>query len=102
MRHTGYCIGGNLLVRMTGTDAETRIRQGTSSKYPPGHDAFVDGPQRVELILFAPPEQGAASAVPPPPKGGRGNGVLTDRSYAREVHHHHASDENFLFIFRNL
>jgi hypothetical protein len=31
-------------------------RQGDFFEIPPGHDAYVDGPDRVELILFAPPE----------------------------------------------
>lgn len=56
MRHTGYCIAGNLVVRMTDTDAETRITTGDFFNIPPGHDAFVDGSERVEMILFAAPE----------------------------------------------
>lgn len=56
MRHTGYCIGGNLVVRMIETNAETRIAAGDFFEIPPGHDAYVDGAERVELILFAPPE----------------------------------------------
>lgn len=56
MRHTGYCISGNLVVRMIDTDVETRIGTGDFFEIPPGHDAYVDGPKRVELILFAPPE----------------------------------------------
>ena len=56
MRHTGYCIAGNLVVRMVETGAETRITTGDFFEIPPGHDAYVDGDTRVELILFAPPE----------------------------------------------
>lgn len=56
MRHTGYCIGGTLVVRMIDTKAERRITKGDFFEIPPGHDAYVDGPERVELILFAPPE----------------------------------------------
>ncbi len=56
MRHTGYCISGKLAVRMVDTGIETRIGQGDFFEIPPGHDAYVDGPDRVELILFAPPE----------------------------------------------
>jgi hypothetical protein len=56
MRHTGYCIAGNLVVRMIDTGIETRITTGDFFEIPPGHDAYVDGPDRVELILFAPPE----------------------------------------------
>ena len=56
MRHTGYCISGNLVVRMIDTGLETRIGAGDFFEIPPGHDAYVDGVDRVELILFAPPE----------------------------------------------
>lgn len=56
MRHTGYCIGGNLVVRMVDSNTETRIAKGDFFEIPPGHDAFVEGSERVELILFAPPE----------------------------------------------
>lgn len=56
MRHTGYCMSGNLVVRMLDTGVETRIGKGDFFEIPPGHDAFVDGAERVELILFAPPE----------------------------------------------
>lgn len=56
MRHTGYCITGNLVVRMMDTGKETHIRNGDFFEIPPGHDAYVEGPDRVELILFAPPE----------------------------------------------
>ena len=55
-RHTGYCIGGKLVVRMVATDVETRIGPGDFFEIPPGHDAYVDGDQEVELVLFAPPE----------------------------------------------
>ncbi|WP_370303389.1 cupin domain-containing protein [Pseudooceanicola sp.] len=56
MRHTGYCLSGQLVVRMLDTGRETRIGQGDFFEIPPGHDAYVDGDDRVELILFAPPE----------------------------------------------
>lgn len=56
MRHTGFCIGGNLVVRMAETKAETRITKGDFFDIPPGHNGYVDGSERVELILFAPPE----------------------------------------------
>ena len=56
MDHTGYCISGNLVVRMVDTDTETRITAGDFFEIPAGHDAYVDGTERVELILFAPPE----------------------------------------------
>ncbi|QDP19920.1 cupin domain-containing protein [Sphingomonas xanthus] len=56
MHHVGYCISGTLVVRMVETNKETRIGSGDFFDIPPGHDGFVDGPKRVELILFAPPE----------------------------------------------
>ena len=56
MRHTGYCISGSLVVRMVGTNIATRIKSGDFFEIPPGHDGYVDGPERAELILFAPPE----------------------------------------------
>lgn len=56
MRHTGYCISGTLVVRMIDTGDETTIGSGDFFEIPPGHDAFVDGADRVEMILFAPPE----------------------------------------------
>lgn len=56
MRHTGYCIAGNLVVRMVDDGKETRISQGDFFEIPPGHDAYVDGDESVEMILFAPPE----------------------------------------------
>lgn len=56
MRHTGYCLAGELVVRMVDTDTKTRIVAGDFFEIPPGHDAYVDGSERVELILFAPPE----------------------------------------------
>ncbi|MBZ0122292.1 MAG: cupin domain-containing protein [Roseovarius sp.] len=56
MRHTGYCISGRLVVRMVDTGVETPITKGDFFEIPPGHDAYVDGPERVELILFEPPE----------------------------------------------
>lgn len=58
MHHTGYCLSGELVVRMVATGAETRIKVGDFFEIPPGHDAYVSGSKRVELILFAPPEHG--------------------------------------------
>ena len=54
--HTGYCMSGRLVVRMVDTNTETRLTAGDFFEIPPGHDAYVDGPDRVELILFAPPQ----------------------------------------------
>lgn len=56
MSHTGYCMRGVLVVRMLDSGTETRISAGDFFEIPPGHDAYVDGPERVELILFAAPE----------------------------------------------
>lgn len=55
MHHKGYCMSGTLVVRMVDTGAETRITSGDFFDIPPGHDGYVDGAERVELILFAPP-----------------------------------------------
>lgn len=51
--HTGYCISGTLVVRMVEADRKTTITAGDFFEIPPGHDAYVDGAERVELILFA-------------------------------------------------
>ena len=56
MHHTGYCISGTLIVRMLATGTSTRIGPGDFFEIPAGHDALVEGEDRVELILFAPPE----------------------------------------------
>ena len=56
MNHTGYCISGKLVVRMVDTNIETHISTGDFFEIPAGHDAYVDGNERVELILFGPPE----------------------------------------------
>ena len=56
MHHTGYSLSGELVVRMVESGEETHIRPGDFFDIPPGHDAYVDGSERVELVLFAPPE----------------------------------------------
>jgi hypothetical protein len=56
MQHTGYCISGKLVVRMIDTGQEIRIGTGDFFETPAGHNAYVDGSERVELILFAPAE----------------------------------------------
>ena len=56
MHHTGYCIAGSLVVRMVNSGEETTIAPGDFFEIPPGHDAYVEGDERVELILFSPPE----------------------------------------------
>jgi hypothetical protein len=56
MRHTGYCFSGKLVVRMLDSGVETRIGPGDFFEIPAGHDAHVEGSERVELVLFAPPQ----------------------------------------------
>jgi len=56
MPHTGYCIAGELVVRMVATSKETAIRRGDFFEIPAGHDAHVPGSTPCELILFSPPE----------------------------------------------
>jgi hypothetical protein len=55
MEHKGYCISGTLVVRMVDTGTETRITGGDFFNIPPGHDGYVEGSDRVEMILFAAP-----------------------------------------------
>lgn len=56
MRHVGYSISGKLVVRMVQTGVETAIGPGDFFEIPPGHDAYVDGSERVELVLFEAPQ----------------------------------------------
>lgn len=56
MDHTGYCLSGELVARMVETGQEVRITRGDFFTIPAGHDAYVDGAERVELILFSAPE----------------------------------------------
>lgn len=56
MRYIGYCIGGKLVVRMIDSGTETHIGAGDFFDIPPGHDAYVEGSDPAELILFAPSE----------------------------------------------
>ena len=56
MHHTGYSLSGELVVRMKKSGVETRISPGDFFEIPPGHDGYVVGDERVELILFAPAE----------------------------------------------
>jgi mannose-6-phosphate isomerase-like protein (cupin superfamily) len=55
MHHTGYCLSGRLMVRMVQTDKVTAITSGDFFEIPPGHDAYVEGSEKVELILFGAP-----------------------------------------------
>jgi hypothetical protein len=56
MHHTGYCLSGRLVVRMVESGEETSITPGDFFEIPPGHDAWVAGEERVEMILFEAPE----------------------------------------------
>jgi mannose-6-phosphate isomerase-like protein (cupin superfamily) len=56
MRHVGYCISGRLVVRMVASGEETAIEPGDFFEIPPGHDGYVDGDERVEMVLFEAPE----------------------------------------------
>ena len=56
MRHTGYCIAGRLVVRMVETNVETNIGPGDFFEIPPVTMPSSKGTERVELVLFAPPE----------------------------------------------
>ena len=51
VRGVGPGVSGKRIQRL-----EPRIGAGDFFEIPPGHDAYVDGPERVELILFSPPE----------------------------------------------
>ena len=55
MHHTGYCMSGRLVVRMVESGEETPIKKGDFFEIPPGHDAYVAGDERVEMILFEAP-----------------------------------------------
>lgn len=55
MHHTGYCMSGRLVVRMVESGEETPITKGDFFEIPPGHDAYVEGDERVEMILFEGP-----------------------------------------------
>lgn len=55
MAHTGYCIAGELVVRMVETGEELRLTKGDFFEIPAGHDAYVPGAERCELILFDAP-----------------------------------------------
>lgn len=52
MAHTGYCIAGEVVIQMTQSGQEMRIKKGDFFTIPPGHDAYVPGDQTCELILF--------------------------------------------------
>jgi hypothetical protein len=51
-----YCIAGKFVVRMVETNVNANISPGDFFEIPAGHDAYVEGDERVELVLFAPPD----------------------------------------------
>lgn len=55
MPHTGYCLSGEIVVKMVDSDQETRIRKGDLFHIPEGHDAYVPGNEACEMILFQAP-----------------------------------------------
>jgi quercetin dioxygenase-like cupin family protein len=55
MSHTGYCIKGEVVVRMVETGEERIVKSGDLFEIPAGHDAWVPGAEACELIMFAPP-----------------------------------------------
>lgn len=57
MPHTGYCIAGEIVVRMVESGTQTRLGPGDFFVIPPGHDAYVPGDEACEMILFAPPQE---------------------------------------------
>ena len=62
MAHTGYCIRGELSVRMVGTGEERVIRAGEFFEVPPHHDAHVPGTEACEMVFFEPPVAERAEA----------------------------------------
>lgn len=63
MPHTGYCISGELIVRMIDSGEETCIRKGDFFEIPAGHDGYVPGQDACELILFQSAESSAAQSA---------------------------------------
>jgi mannose-6-phosphate isomerase-like protein (cupin superfamily) len=49
--HLGYCVSGSMVVRMDDGE-EIRIKKGDSFYLRPGHDAWVEGSERCELVDF--------------------------------------------------
>jgi hypothetical protein len=57
MPHKGYCFAGTLVVRMIDSGAQSRISAGDFFDIPPRHDGYVEGAERVEMILFEAPHR---------------------------------------------
>src|SRR5262249_48328671 len=49
MDHTGYCIAGELVVRIVSSGEEVRVKAGDFFEIPAGHDAYVPGDAVCEL-----------------------------------------------------
>jgi len=58
--HVGYAVSGRITVRMNG-GSEKIIAAGESYTIPPGHDAFVEGPEPFVAIEVMSAEQYAKS-----------------------------------------
>ena len=58
MDHIGYCLSGEIAVRLVASGEEKHIQSGDFFEIPAGHDAHVVGNRACELILFAPREAG--------------------------------------------
>lgn len=63
MFHTGYCLNGEVVVRMVATGQEKRIKKGDFFVIPEGHDAYVPGNETCELVLFQAPEANAQQSA---------------------------------------
>lgn len=61
--HTGYCLRGEIIIRMVETGKEHSIKRGDFFLIPPGHDAFVPGQETCELILFQGVEEQAKKSA---------------------------------------
>ena len=55
MLHKGYCLEGELVIRMVESNEVKRIRKGEFFVIPAGHDANVPGNETCKLILFQEP-----------------------------------------------
>jgi quercetin dioxygenase-like cupin family protein len=49
--HLGYCISGEMVVRMDSGD-EFRIHEGDAFEIPSGHDAWVEGDRPCIVLDF--------------------------------------------------
>ena len=47
--HAGYCLAGSMVIRMN-DGTQFTIRAGDAFQIPPGHTAWVEGPEKCVLI----------------------------------------------------